>query len=173
MKTGMSNADALWQTFLAVGVTNLIATVGAMLAIDKFGRKTLMYIGSVGLMVSLAVMSYGFGQPTFDKNLVLACLIGFIGSFAMSQGAVMWVFLSEIFPNQLRNHGQSIGAFTHWFWNFVIALIFPVMIGKLGGPTVFAVFAVMMFFQFFFVWKMMPETKGKTLESLQEELVHA
>lgn len=173
MKTGMSNEDALWQTFLAVGVTNLISTVGAMLAIDKFGRKTLMYIGSVGLMLSLAVMSFGFSQTTFDKNLVLLCLVGFIGSFAMSQGAVMWVFLSEIFPNQLRNHGQSIGAFTHWFWNFVIALVFPVMIGKLGGTTVFAIFAVMMVLQLLFVWKMMPETKGKTLESLQEELVHA
>jgi sugar porter (SP) family MFS transporter len=173
MKTGMSNDEALWQTFLAIGVTNLIATIGAMLAIDKFGRKTLMYIGSVGLFISLAVMSFGFSQTTFDNNLVLFCLVCFIGSFAMSQGAVMWVFLSEIFPNQLRNHGQSIGAFTHWFWNFVIALTFPVLIGSLGGTTVFAIFAFMMVLQLFFVWKMMPETKGKTLESLQEELVHA
>jgi len=170
-KTGMPTQDALWLTFCAVGITNLIFTVGAMMAIDKFGRKVLMYIGSVGLFLSLAGMSYGFSQPTFDKTLVLCCLIGFIGSFAMSQGAVMWVFLAEVFPNQLRNHGQSVGSFTHWFWNFVISSGFPVVIGMIGGTAVFGIFAAFMLGQLIFVWKMMPETKGKSLEALEKELV--
>lgn len=171
-KTGMSIDEALWQTFLAIGVTNLLFTVGAMMAIDKFGRRTLMLIGSVGLIVSLSVMAIGFSQPVFDKTIVLAALVGFIGSFAMSQGAVMWVFLSEIFPNQLRNHGQSLGSFTHWFWNFVIALFFPVAISSLGGTVVFGVFAFLMVLQLICVIKFMPETKGQTLEGLQKELVH-
>lgn len=170
-KTGMSTEEALWQTFIAIGVTNLIATVGAMFAIDHFGRKGLMYIGSVGLVLSLSLMAFGFTTPSFDKTLVLACLIGFIGSFAMSQGAVIWVFLSEIFPNQLRNHGQSLGSFTHWAWNFVISLSFPVAIGMFGGGIVFGFFAIMMVLQLLFVWKIMPETKGKTLEALEAELV--
>lgn len=172
-KTGMSTEDALWQTFIAIGVTNLLFTVGAMLAIDRFGRKTLMWIGSAGLFVSLAAMSIGFASESFDKTLVLACLVGFIGSFAMSQGAVIWVFLAEIFPNQLRNHGQSLGAFTHWVWNFVISGAFPVVIAAIGGTAVFGFFAAMMLLQLLFVWRMMPETKGKSLESLEKELIRA
>jgi sugar porter (SP) family MFS transporter len=170
-KTGMPTEEALWQTFLAVGVTNLIATVGAMLAIDKFGRKTLMWIGSFGLFFSLAAMSVGFASGSFDKLAVLIALIAFIASFAMSQGAVMWVFLAEVFPNQLRNHGQSVGSFTHWFWNFVIAGSFPVVVTAAGEPAVFGFFAFMMLLQILFVWKLMPETKGKSLEALEKDLV--
>lgn len=170
-KTGMPTEEALWQTFLAVGVTNLIATVGAMMAIDKFGRKTLMWIGSFGLFFSLASMSIGFASGSFNKLAVLIALIAFIASFAMSQGAVMWVFLAEVFPNQLRNHGQSVGSFTHWFWNFVISGSFPVLVGAVGEPMVFGFFAFMMLLQILFVWKLMPETKGKSLEALEKDLV--
>lgn len=170
-KTGMPTAEALSLTFYAIGVTNLIATVGAMLAIDKFGRKTLMWIGSFGLFLSLASMSIGFASGSFDKVAVLIALIVFIASFAMSQGAVMWVFLAEVFPNQLRNHGQSVGSFTHWFWNFVIAGSFPVVVSAAGEPAVFGFFAFMMVLQILFVWKLMPETKGKSLEALEKDLV--
>lgn len=170
-KTGMPTEEALWQTFLAVGVTNLIATVGAMMAIDKFGRKTLMWIGSFGLFFSLASMSIGFASGAFTKLAVLIALIAFIASFAVSQGAVMWVFLAEVFPNQLRNHGQSVGSFTHWFWNFVISGSFPVLVGAVGEPMVFGFFAFMMVLQILFVWKLMPETKGKSLEALEKDLV--
>lgn len=170
-KTGMPTEEALWQTFLAVGVTNLIATVGAMMAIDKFGRKTLMWIGSFGLFFSLASMSIGFASGAFNKLAVLIALIAFIASFAVSQGAVMWVFLAEVFPNQLRNHGQSVGSFTHWFWNFVISGSFPVLVGAVGEPMVFGFFAFMMVLQILFVWKLMPETKGKSLEALEKDLV--
>ena len=100
-------------------------------------------------------------------------LIGFIASFAFSQGAVCWVFMAEVFPNQLRSHGQSLGAFTHWTWNFVISLFFPGLVGRFGGGAVFAFFAVMMIFQFFYVWRMMPETRGKSLEALQKELLES
>lgn len=170
-KTGMPTAEALSLTFYAIGVTNLIATVGAMLAIDKFGRKTLMWIGSFGLFLSLASMAIGFASGSFDKVAVLLALIVFIASFAMSQGAVMWVFLAEVFPNQLRNHGQSVGSFTHWFWNFVIAGSFPVVVRAAGEPAVFGFFAFMMVLQILFVWKLMPETKGKSLEALEKDLV--
>ncbi|HMO23241.1 MAG TPA: MFS transporter, partial [Candidatus Melainabacteria bacterium] len=102
---------------------------------------------------------------------VMFYLIGFIASFAFSQGAVCWVFMAEVFPNQLRNHGQSLGAFTHWTFNFGISLVFPGLVTTLGGGTVFAFFALMMVLQFFYVWKMMPETRGKSLEALQKELV--
>jgi hypothetical protein len=142
-----------------------------MFAIDRLGRKTLMWIGSIGLIAALSAMAFGFSRGDFDKWAVLACLVGFIASFAMSQGAVIWVFLAEIFPNQLRNHGQSLGSFTHWAWNFVISLYFPVLIDRLGGSTVFGFFAAMMVLQLLFVIRLMPETKGKSLEALTRELV--
>lgn len=168
--TGLSIKDALWQTFISVGVTNLIFTVLAMLAIDKFGRKTLMIAGSVGLFFSLALMSYAYFSQTFDRTIIMAALIGFIASFAFSQGAVMWVFLAEVFPNQVRAHGQALGSFTHWVWNFLVSLLFPIAMNGVGGGAVFGFFAVMMVFQFACVIFMMPETRGKTLESLEKEL---
>lgn len=169
--TGLSAKEAIWQTFLSVGVTNLIFTVLAMFAIDRFGRKMLMYTGTVGLIASLSLMSYAYFSQSFDKYSVMFYLIGFIASFAFSQGAVCWVFMAEVFPNQLRNHGQSLGAFTHWTFNFGISLVFPGLVTTLGGGIVFAFFALMMVLQFFYVWKMMPETRGKSLEVLQKELV--
>ena len=169
--TGLSAKEAIWQTFLSVGVTNLIFTVLAMFAIDRFGRKMLMYTGTVGLIASLSLMSYAYFSQSFDKYSVMFYLIGFIASFAFSQGAVCWVFMAEVFPNQLRNHGQSLGAFTHWTFNFGISLVFPGLVTTLGGGIVFAFFALMMVLQFFYVWKMMPETRGKSLEALQKELV--
>lgn len=169
--TGLSSKEAIWQTFLSVGVTNLIFTVLAMFAIDRFGRKMLMYIGTVGLIASLSLMSYAYFGQSFDKYSVMFYLIGFIASFAFSQGAVCWVFMAEVFPNQLRNHGQSLGAFIHWTFNFGISLVFPGLVTTLGGGTVFAFFTSMMVLQFFYVWKMMPETRGKSLEALQKELV--
>ncbi len=169
--TGLTIEESLWQTFLAVGVTNLIFTVLAMFCIDKFGRRTLMIAGSVGLFASLALMSYCYFSGTFDRTLVMIALIGFIASFAFSQGAVMWVFLSEVFPNQIRSHGQSLGSFTHWAWNFIIALLFPVVMARLGGGAVFGFFSAMMILQLLCVLFMMPETRGKSLESLEKELV--
>ncbi len=170
---GLSAREAIWQTFLSVGVTNLLFTVLAMFAIDRFGRKALMYCGSVGLIVALTLMSLAYFSQTFDRYTVMFYLIGFIASFAFSQGAVCWVFMAEVFPNQLRSHGQSLGAFTHWTWNFVISLFFPGLVGRFGGGAVFAFFAVMMIFQFFYVWRMMPETRGKSLEALQKELLES
>jgi len=168
--SGLSTREALWQTFASVGVSNLIFTVLAIFVIDRFGRKTLMYIGSVGLVISLALMSQAFLTRTFNEGTVLLYLICFIGSFAFSQGAVIWVFLSEIFPNHLRNHGQSLGAFTHWAWNFAISFAFPPLMASLGGGIVFGFFAFMMLVQLGFVLKLMPETRGKTLEALSQEL---
>lgn len=169
--SGLSTKEALWQTFISVGVTNLLFTVLALFIIDKFGRKTLMYTGSLGLILSLFLMSYSYFAQDFSNVSVMLYLVCFIASFALSQGAVIWVFLSEIFPNHLRNHGQSLGAFTHWSWNFIISFSFPPLIACLGGGLVFGFFALMMVLQLLFVFKLMPETRGKTLEQLSSELI--
>lgn len=171
--TGLSEKEAIWQTFISVGVTNLIFTILAMFVIDRFGRKALMYIGSIGLLFSLSMMSMTYFSKNFDQYSVMIYLICFIASFAFSQGAVCWVFMSEVFPNQLRNHGQSLGAFTHWTWNFFISWKFPSIVNIVGGGYVFGFFALMMVLQILYVWRLMPETKGKSLEKLQKELVES
>src|SRR5690606_1700298 len=129
--TGLSAKEAIWQTFLSVGVTNLRLTVLAMFAIDRFVRKMRMYTGTVGLTASLSLMSYASVSQSFVKYAVMFYLIGFIASSAFSQGAVCWVFMAEVFPNQLRNHGQSLRAFTHWTFNFGISLVFPGLVTTL------------------------------------------
>jgi MFS transporter, SP family, arabinose:H+ symporter len=102
---------------------------------------------------------------------VVVFIVGFIAFFAFSQGAVIWVFLAEIFPNKVRGKGQSLGSFTHWIMNFVIALVFPSALAAFGGGPIFMFFAIMMVPFFIFVWKMLPETKGKSLEELEKIIV--
>ncbi len=153
---------------VAVGGANLIFTIFAMSLIDKICRKTLLLIGSVGTSLSLAGVAAIFLAGT-HQDLLVWCLVGFIGFFAFSQGAVIWVYLSEIFPTRVRAKGQSLGSFTHWIMNALISGIFPVLAAKSGGiPFVF--FAVMMAAQFFVVLSFFPETKGHTLEEMQRKL---
>lgn len=102
-------------------------------------------------------------------RLVMVSLIGYIAFFAFSQGAVIWVFISEIFPNRVRAKGQALGSFTHWFWATVVSLTFP-KIASISGGYAFALFSVMMLVQFFFVWRVLPETKGVSLEQIQKQL---
>jgi len=153
-----------------VGVTNMVFTIVAMFFIDKFGRKTLLLVGAVGMCLSLA----GAALHYYNENIfggVVIFIIGFIAFFALSQGAVIWVFLSEIFPNKIRSKGQALGSFTHWIMNAIIGFLFPLALTNFGGGNVFMFFAVMMVPFFFFVWKIMPETKGKSLEELEKILV--
>ncbi|MGA2624058.1 MAG: sugar porter family MFS transporter [Bacteroidota bacterium] len=170
MKTGLATDVAMLNT-VAVGVTNLLLTVVAMFFIDRFGRKTLLLIGAVGMCLSLAGAAWNFYSNASGGVGILVCIIGFIASFAFSQGAVIWVFLSEIFPNKVRAKGQALGSFTHWIMNAIIAWTFPTVLTQLGGGNAFMFFAVMMIPFFFFVWKMMPETKGKSLEELEKIIV--
>jgi len=166
--TGIGNNTALLQA-VAIGVTNMLFTILAMMMIDKFGRRRLMLIGSIGVTVFLALVARSFYFQDFDGYSVMIYLIGYIAFFAMSQGVVIWVFISEIFPNRVRAAGQSLGSFTHWFLAAVITLSFPVIAQRFGGVYAFSFYAMMMVLQFLFVWKIMPETKGKSLEEIQKE----
>jgi MFS transporter, SP family, arabinose:H+ symporter len=161
--TGLGNSAAFIST-MGIGLINLIFTMLGMIFIDRTGRKRLMLIGSLGLIVSLALVAVAFYSGQFAG--VPLYLFLFIGFFALSQGAVIWVFISEIFPNEVRGYGQSLGSFTHWILAAVIANIFPFFANTYGGGFVFTFFTAMMILQLIFVIRIMPETKGRTLEEI-------
>ena len=165
---GAAADDALLQS-VAVGGTNLVFTALALFIIDRFGRRPLLLVGGLGAAVSLGLTALGFyrGDPT--SYLVLAGLLGFIAFHAIGQGAVIWVFISEIFPNNVREKGGALGSFTHWFMAAVVSWTFPVIAQASGGHA-FAFFAAMMLLQAVFAWRIMPETKGLSLEELQHKL---
>ena len=168
-QAGFGKDSAMLQS-VGIGLTNLIFTMLAMTLIDKFGRRTLMLVGSVGMIVFLTLCATVFYHPSAADKSLLVYLVGFIAFFAFSQGAVIWVFISEIFPNKVREKGQSLGTFTHWAMAAAVTWTFPLVSAKLGGGSSFAFFAAMMVFQLLFVWKVMPETKGRSLEQIQHEL---
>jgi sugar porter (SP) family MFS transporter len=153
---------------VAVGATNLIFTLIAMSLIDKLGRKTLLLVGSIGTCLSLAGVA-GIFLTNRHQELLVWMLIGFIAFFAFSQGAVIWVYLSEVFPNRVRAKGQSLGSFSHWIMNALISWTFPLMAASSGGYP-FAFFSAMMVVQFFVVLFFYPETKGISLEEMQKKL---
>jgi sugar porter (SP) family MFS transporter len=153
---------------VAVGATNLIFTVLAMSVIDKLGRKTMLLVGSVGTAFCLGGVATIFLTGRHE-NLLVWMLIGYIAFFAFSQGAVIWVYISEVFPNRVRAKGQSLGSFSHWIMNALISWTFPAMAASSGGyPFVF--FSAMMVLQFFVVLLFYPETKGISLEEMQRKL---
>lgn len=153
---------------VAIGATNLIFTMIAMTLIDRAGRKVLLLIGSVGTALCLAGVAWIFLNHRHEELLVWL-LVGYIAFFAFSQGAVIWVYIGEVFPNRVRAKGQSLGSFSHWLMNGIISLVFPVMAARSGGyPFVF--FAAMMVLQFIVVLLVYPETKGLSLEELQRKL---
>lgn len=168
--TGLSRQSALLST-VGIGLINFIFTLLAVNYIDKFGRKALMLIGSIGLIVTLGLVAQAFFSHQFVGYRIIICLLIYIAFFAFSQGAVIWVFISEIFPNQVRAKGQTLGSFTHWIFAAIIAFSFPIVVKKLGGGPAFAFFTFMMVLQLIFVLKIMPETKGKSLENIERTLV--
>ena len=153
-----------------LGESSALFTLLAMRFIDKFGRRTLMLIGSIGLIITLGLVSRAFYTESFGGMAVPILLFIYIAFFAFSQGAVIWVFISEVFPNEVRAGGQALGSFTHWFMAALIAFSFPAISEKLGGGTTFLIFAIMMVLQLLFVLRLMPETKGKSLEMIQGEI---
>ena len=153
---------------VAVGSMNLIATLLAMSVIDKLGRKTLLLIGSVGTAACLAGVSRIFFTQS-HRSYLLWLLVGYIAFFAISQGAVIWVYISEVFPNRVRAKGQALGSSSHWIMNALIAYAFP-QLAKSSGAYPFVLFAIMMAVQFFVVLFFYPETKGVTLEQMQHRL---
>jgi SP family arabinose:H+ symporter-like MFS transporter len=153
---------------VAIGATNLLFTIIAMSVIDKVGRKKLLLVGSVGSAVCLAGVAAIFLTHRHE-NLLVWMLVGYIAFFAFSQGAVIWVYISEVFPNRVRAKGQSLGSFSHWIMNALISWTFPLMAASSGGyPFVF--FSAMMVLQFFVVLVIYPETKGISLEDMQKKL---
>ena len=153
---------------VAIGLANLLATLLGISLIDKLGRKTLLLIGAVGCGICLAGVAVVFSMGT-HQSLLLPLLIGFIISFAISQGAVIWVYLSEVFPTQVRSKGQGLGSSTHWIMNGLITLLFPV-VARYSKSLPFWFFAGMMVVQFITVMVAYPETKGLSLEMLQHKL---
>ncbi len=153
---------------VAVGSMNLVATLLAMTVIDKLGRKTLLLIGSVGTAGCLAGVSGVFFTESHQSYL-LWLLVAYIAFFAISQGAVIWVYISEVFPNRVRAKGQALGSSSHWIMNAIIAYTFP-QLAKSSGAYPFVLFSAMMVVQFFVVLFFYPETKGVTLEQMQHRL---
>lgn len=168
---GAGVSDALLQA-VAVGGTNLVFTALAFFVIDRFGRRPLLLVGGLGAALSLGLTAAGFLGGETSGRLVLAGLLSFIAFHAIGQGAVIWVFISEIFPNTVREKGQALGSFTHWFMAAAVSWTFPVVAQASGGYA-FAFFAAMMLLQFLFAWKVMPETKGLSLEALQQRMESA
>jgi len=166
---GLTESAALLSSS-GIGLVNLVSTLVGLNFIDRVGRRTLMLIGSVGLIATLGLVAYAFysGQTGYAVPVYLFLYIAF---FAFSQGAVIWVFISEIFPNEVRADGQSLGSFTHWFMAAVIAFTFPYVAETLGGGNTFLFFCGMMVLQLLFVWRMMPETKGTSLEQIGRDVV--
>ena len=166
-KAGFTKVSGDLQA-VAVGATNLLFTMIAMSVIDRLGRKKLLLIGSVGTAAALAGVAAIFFSGA-RQDLLVWCLVVFIAFFAFSQGAVIWVYLSEVFPTKVRAKGQSLGSFTHWIMNAAISGVFPVLAASSGGAP-FVFFAAMMVVQFFVVLTMYPETKGYSLEEMQKKL---
>jgi len=160
------------QQAIAIGFTNLIFTIVGMSVIDRLGRKTLLLIGAAGTASCLAGVAWIFSSNSHQGALVWL-LITYIAFFALSQGAVIWVYIGEVFPNHVRSKGQGVGNASHWAMNTIIALTFPTIATAMGRGAPFVFFAVMTAIQFVTVLFTYPETKGQTLEALQRKLVAA
>lgn len=165
--TGLGQKAALLQS-VGIGVTNLIFTFVGLWLIDRLGRRTLLYIGSFGYIASLGLCTWAFFTEHFA--IVPACIFAFIAAHAIGQGAVIWVLISEIFPDQYRAKGQSLGSFTHWIFAALLTTFFPTMVTAFPAGYVFLFFCSMMVLQLIWVKLMVPETKGRSLEEIQHDL---
>ena len=161
---GLDSSSALLST-AGIGIVNLTCTLLGMWLIDRAGRKSLMLIGSIGYIVSLSAVTWAFGTGASGMVVVLFVFL-FIASHAVGQGAVIWVFIAEIFPNKVRTKGQSLGCGTHWVFAALITLLMPLFLSRFEPQTIFSFFTVMMILQLLFVIAVMPETRGQSLESL-------
>ncbi|MGO8701223.1 MAG: sugar porter family MFS transporter [Limisphaerales bacterium] len=165
--TGLGAKAAMLQS-VGIGVTNLIFTFVGLWLIDKAGRRTLLFVGSFGYIISLGLVAWAFFTQHY--SIVPECIFAFIASHAVGQGAVIWVFISEIFPNRQRAAGQALGCFTHWIFAALLTTFFPKMVTAFPPGYVFSFFALMMVLQLLWVKTMVPETKGVPLEQMQKRL---
>ncbi len=165
--TGLGAKAALLQS-IGIGITNLVFTFVGLWLIDRLGRRTLLYIGSFGYIASLGLVAWAFFTAHF--SIVPVCIFAFIAAHAIGQGAVIWVFISEIFPNRQRAEGQALGSFTHWVFAALLTTFFPKMVSAFAPGYVFSFFAGMMVLQLIWVKTLVPETKGVPLEQIQKQL---
>jgi sugar porter (SP) family MFS transporter len=165
--TGLAAKAALLQS-VGIGITNLVFTFVGLWLIDRLGRRTLLYIGSFGYITSLGLVAWAFFTQHF--SIVPTCIFGFIAAHAIGQGAVIWVFISEIFPNRHRAEGQTLGSFTHWIFAALLTTFFPKMVAAFPPGYVFLFFTGMMVLQLIWVKTLVPETKGVPLEQIQKQL---
>jgi MFS transporter, SP family, arabinose:H+ symporter len=165
--TGLGAKAALLQS-IGIGVTNLIFTFVGLWLIDRLGRRTLLYIGSFGYIASLSLVAWAFFTQHY--SIVPICIFAFIASHAIGQGTVIWVLISEIFPNRHRAEGQTLGCFTHWIFAALLTTFFPRMVSTFAPGYVFSFFAGMMVLQLIWVKMWVPETKGVPLEQIQHQL---
>lgn len=167
-QAGIAATEVLGAS-VPIGIVNLIFTLLGMYLIDRAGRKLLMYVGSFGYIASLLGVAWAFSTGA-EGVIVVAFVTAFVASQAIGQGAVIWVFISEIFPNAVRDYGMSLGSSTHWIFAALITLLTPTVLSTFTGAQIFSFFAFMMFLQLLFVWKIMPETKNISLEEMEVKL---
>ena len=165
--TGLGKEAALLQS-VGIGVTNLVFTFVGLGLIDRLGRRTLLYIGSFGYIISLGLTSWAFFTQHY--SIVPVCIFAFIASHAVGQGTVIWVLISEIFPSRHRAEGQTLGSFTHWVFAALLTTFFPKMVDAFAPGNIFLFFCGMMVLQLVWVATMVPETKGVPLEEMQKRL---
>jgi len=165
--TGLGQDAALLKS-VGIGVTNLVFTFLGLWLIDRLGRRTLLFIGSFGYIASLGLCAWAFFTQTY--SIVPACIFAFIAAHAVGQGAVIWVLISETFPNRFRAMGQSVGSFTHWIFAALLTTFFPSMVNAFAPGYIFLFFCFMMVLQLIWVKLMVPETKGRSLEEIQRDL---
>ncbi|MFI5097188.1 MAG: MFS transporter, partial [Candidatus Acidiferrales bacterium] len=165
--TGLAAKAALLRS-VGIGVTNLIFTFVGLWLIDRLGRRTLLFIGSFGYIGSLGLVAWAFFTQHYA--IVPVCIFAFIAAHAVGQGAVIWVFIAEVFPNRQRAEGQALGSFTHWIFAALLTTFFPRMVSAYPPGYVFSFFAGMMVLQLIWVKTMVPETKGVSLEEMQRKL---
>lgn len=165
--SGLGEEAALLQS-IGIGVTNLVFTFVGLFLIDRLGRRTLLFVGSLGYIASLGLCSWAFSTGNF--RIVPPCIFAFIAAHAVGQGAVIWVFISEIFPNESRARGQALGSFAHWMFAALLTLAFPSVVSAFTPATIFLFFCGMMFLQLLWVLFLVPETKGVTLEEMEAHL---
>jgi MFS family permease len=168
---GLEKSSAFLSS-VGIGVVNFVFTLVGWYLIDRLGRRTLLFIGSIGYIVSLSLIAFSFSGDSHSSITWFVFL--FIAAHAVGQGAVIWVFISEVFPNSVRAAGMSLGSLTHWFFAALISQTFTFFAESpsIGPAIIFAFFAVMMVFQLLFVWKLMPETKGIALEDMNTRIGH-
>lgn len=164
-------AEAALLTSVGIGVVNLVFTIAGLWLIDRLGRRTLLYIGSFGYILSLGLVSWAFFTGHF--NIVPICIFAFAAAHAVGQGAVIWVFIAEIFPNRHRAEGQALGSFTHWIFAALLTTVFPGLSERIAPGYIFLFFCAMMCLQLCWVKLMVPETKGVSLEELEKRLTHS